>query len=233
MFVIENVTESKVLSFFESALVPEELMAFAKEDGFNAPNDFPFEKFLESAQKKLFPRDGQYELEWAIYECGLERLETYSKGIQIYTSALYVYCNKMHQWGICTESHFLFSVVELELKGGPSQYAEYFSKFIEWLHESVEADNGYNDYYLLVTWLLLARLTAQDSSDCFRSVLNYLLAKQLTGDEIDALNVSKYSRLNWLELHKSIPLTDSSLNVDFEQIISGRCGLNTVTGFTR
>jgi len=221
MFDAKITDESEILDFLGENLPEQELIGLAAEFGFVAPNDYPFEKFLEPAQKKRFPRENLYDLEWAIYECGVERLALYSRPIQMYTSALYVYCNKIHQWGMCIESDFLYRVVKLELKNGVSPYSICFSKFIEWLHEFVDEDLGYQDFYLLLTWLLLSRLTSEAPANRMREVISYLLNKRLTGEDIDALSVSEYTRAHWLELHRAIPLADASLDADFEKIIAG------------
>ena len=192
------------------------------EAGFNAPNNFPIGSIIHPLLSKQFPSEDPYEYEWAIYECGFDCLWNYSAWMRTYLASLYIYCNKRRQWGISIESDYYYLVIETALNQQPKEIVlvPAFLSFVEWLYDWVEADTGYDDYYCLLTWMLLRRLSGATDHKRFRKVIDLLLAKRYSRQELSMLTVSDRGIEAWFELHQRIPCPEA-LRTDFERIIRG------------
>lgn len=192
------------------------------EAGFNAPNNFPIKLIIHPLLNKQFPVKDLYEYEWAIYECGFDCLWDYSAWMKIYLASLYIYCNKRRQWGITIESDYYYLVIKtaLEQQAKEIELVSVFLSFVEWLYDWVEADDGYNDYYCLLSWTLLHRLSNSINHKYFRQVVDLLLAKRYSGEELSMLTVSDRGSEAWFGLHQRISHPET-LEADFERIIRG------------
>ena len=199
-----------------------ELDRLGREGGFEPPNRFPVEAFARVLESRTFPTEDVYDYEWAIYESGLECLKEYSSWMQLYLAALYVYCNKRRQWGITVESDYYYFMIELALDERQRQeILPLCLSFVEWLHDQVVPDTGYDDYYCLLTWTLLCRLAGGADHPRFLAVVDYLLEeKGYSTEELQDLTVSDRGIEAWHELHQRIPCPEP-LRSAFEQIIWG------------
>lgn len=212
---------SRFLGALAEEIDPRELGQLAKEGGFSPPNLFPIEAIARILKSRTFPTEDFYEYEWAIYESGLERLKEYSSWMQLYLASLYVYCNKRRQWGITIESDYFYLMIELALDERQRQeFLPLCLSFLEWLHDQVPADTGYDDYYCLLTWTLLRRLSGETDHPSFQRVVDLLLEKGYSTEELQALTVGDRGIEAWHELHERISCPEP-LRRDFEQIIWG------------
>lgn len=212
---------SRFLEVLAEKIDPREFGQLSKEGGFVLPNLFPIGAIVRVLESRTFPTEGFYEYEWAIYESGLERLKGYSSWMQLYLASLYVYCNKRQQWGIRIESDYLYLMIELVL--GARRQQELLPLclcFLEWLHDEVAPGVGYDDYYCLLTWALLRRLSGGTDHPCFQPVVDRLLKNAYSTEELQELTVSDRGIEAWHELHERIPCPEPLRN-DFEQIIWG------------
>lgn len=211
----------RFLAALAEKIDPSEFGRLGGEGGFAPPNLFPIEAVVRVLKSRTFPTEGFYDYEWAIYECGFERLKEYSSWMQLYLASLYVYCNKRRQWGTTIESDYFYLMIELALDDRQRQeFVPLCLSFIEWLHEQVVPDTGYDDYYCLLTWTFLRRLSGETDHPCFRAVVDRLLEKGYSTEELQVLTVSDRGIEAWDELHERIPCPEPLRN-DFEQIIWG------------
>ena len=223
MFNPQVADEQKFLGFLASVLSEAELMSLEFLEGFSVFETcpFPYERFLEPIKRRRFPRQEYYEIQVGIYECGLDSFESCPRALQMYVSSLYIYCNKAKLWGLYLESDFLYREIRREMIFGPSEFSNHFLRFLEWAYVYGPVDTGYDDYYFLLSWLMLSRLAGAGASPLSGQVLNYLHKKELTADDIEVLSTSEFKSTDWLALHQTIPLPDKSQSSIFEQVISG------------
>lgn len=193
-----------------------------EEGGFTAPNDYLSVKSLEEVlNANEFPREEFYEYQWAIYGCELNRLREYSVWMQLFLASLYVYCNKRKQWGITVDSDFYYLAITLALQESQcDEISILYLSFLEWLQDHVESDVGYDDYYCLLTWALLRRLTGTTSHACFLNVVDLLIEKGYSASDIETLTESEYGIDAWNELHQRI-YCPAQLKTQFDRIIQG------------
>lgn len=213
---------SQFLGDIEKKISPGEFDLLRLEGGFAAPNDFPIGKIIQVLRDREFPGEHFYEYEWAIYECGFECLSKYSIGMQALLAAIYIYCNKRRRWGIAIESDYFYLVTSslLDEATARKELLPAYVSFMEWLYDHVKPDAGYDDYYCLLTWTLLIRLSGSTAHPCFEKVLNLLLRKQYSREEIEGLTVSDRGIEAWYELHRRI-FCPEPLKKDFDQILLG------------
>lgn len=223
MFDLDSATDEKYLSHIEARICFAELHTLATEPGFTDPNQFPFERILAPLKEKQFPLQDHYEYCWAIYECGFDRIERCSKWVKLYLASLYIYCNKRKQWGLKIESDYYYMVISAETNEGVTDCSQQFLRFLEWLHEDVVEDEGYDNYYLLLSWSLLRRLRNEVSDCVFQDVLRTLISKQYSADNIFALTVSERGGSAWYDLYRSIPMPLNYVETyEFDAIVKGQ-----------
>lgn len=213
--------QSRLLAFLRDRIDAEEFRALSREAGFLSPNEFDFESIGRPLQAMEFPAAGWYEIEWAIYECGWENLLRYSVDMKAYLASLYVYCNKRKQWSIVIDSDYFYLAIEAALESKHPGSAQNFAGFIEWLNDHVVPDQGYENYYELLSWALLQRIAQTDGVAAMQAVLTVLRAKNYNAERLSELTVSDRSMVAWLELHRRVPSAGAALDEQFERIILG------------
>lgn len=211
------------LQILQKRINPREFDLLRTEGGFTDPNEYlPIEEITRVLNNYEFPGEGFYEFEWAIYECEFDCLRKYSIWMQALLASLYVYCNKRKQWGITIDSNYHYLIISLVLdEPQKKDLALSYLAFLEWLHDHVEADIGYENYFSLLTWTLLRRLTGLTNHPRFQKVVDILLKKNYSTDVIETLTVSDLGIEAWYELHQKIPCP-SLLKKQFDQIIRGK-----------
>ncbi len=195
--------EAAILDAIAARIHPSEFDLLREEGGFAPPNDFPVDRVGQALRARQFPRADWYEYEWAIYECGFEALERCSVSMRAYLAFTYIYCNKRKQWGISIESDFFYALIQSSLSD--RWLADLSLRFIEWLNDCVTADEGYEDYYALLSWLLLRRIRGETADPVVAQVVEALLAKAYTSEQLSALTVSDRNAVSWLELYRRLP----------------------------
>lgn len=208
MFDSSRVTGSKFIEFIKKQIDMKEFSALSREAGFADPNTFTVEQVVQPLIDEEFPQYDHYEYLWAIFESDLERLRRYSRWMKIYLSSLYIYCNKVKQWGMVVESDYFYLVVETELDDPDLDSARQFLTFLEWLYEYVEGDDGYDDFYCLLTWTLLRRLIGATDDELFLRVRKTLSDRIPLERHLSELTVSKRDVSSWFDLHQRIPLSE-------------------------
>ena len=221
MFLSHAEDERKVLSFFEKQIKPQELSKLSELGGFCDPNNFPVSRFLDPLREKHYPQKDFADFRWAINESEIAHLKQLSQVLQFYLSSLYIYCNKIEPGGLDIEGDCYFLTIQSELSTGISQSSEYFLMFIEWLYDHVEEGEGYEDYYLLLGWLLFRRLRQDGSREIFSKVFDALKNKHYPREVLETLTVSENGINEWLTLNRQIPGLHGYTPEDFEPIIRG------------
>ncbi|ESQ15250.1 MAG TPA: hypothetical protein DDY14_17675 [Chromatiaceae bacterium] len=190
-----------------------------EEGGFTDPNEYiSVEAFAGILEERRYPRNNWYEFQWAIYECDYERLDQYSIWMRLFLASVYVYCNKKKKWGVDVESDFYYSIVLLAIADSESnELASQALSFIEWLHDCVEPDSYYDDYFCLLTWSLLRRLTNSTEHASFSDVMTTLLEKNYSSDRFTELTDSDCGIDAWSRLNRSIACPES-LKKDFDKV---------------
>lgn len=221
MFDSLPTAEQSFLGFIRGRIEWAEFSKLSKEGGFDDPNNFNIEQIIRPLKNGAFPRKNHYEYMWAIYECSVKRLQGYSKSMQIYIASLYIYCNKVQQWGMSVESDFYYLIVNAELSQLDLDEIRQLLIFLEWLHEYVRADHGYDDYFCLLSWTFLRRLIKLTNDKSFQMIATNLMSRNYTKSYLAELSVSEMTPDNWYELHQRIPFGDSTLFVDWKRVILG------------
>ena len=206
-----------------NAVSLDEFRLLGKEGGFTDPNEYiSVDLFKHVLKRGEFPEEGFYEYQWAINECEFGRLQGYSVEMQIFLSSLYVYCNKRKLWGVTADSDYYYLAISLVVNNSlKTPLALEYLSFLEWLQDTVEPDVGYEDYYCLLTWVFLRRLTETTNHPQFKEVMRLLLAKNLTQSEIECFTDSERGMDAWIELNEIIPCP-VLLKESCEQIVWGR-----------
>lgn len=170
---------------------------------------------------EAFSQDEIASYQWSINESvGYAGLIQCSSWAKTYLAALYIYCSRLDP-SEDVESDYLYAIVEDALAGNCTECSDLFVNFIEWLYDHVPPSPDYDDYFTLLTWLLLRRLRGGTTEVQFNTVKNKLLSRKYTPTQISTLTVCKRDAAAWFELHKRIPLRYGASNEDFETIILG------------
>nr|WP_315201375.1 hypothetical protein [uncultured Albidiferax sp.] len=194
-----------------------------KRIGFS--NEFVFSMYRSGILENLtsndlhaaFLQDPIASFHWSIYEAAhFYNLLDCQPWVKAYFSSLFIYCERLEP-SLDVESDYLYLIVD----EGEKELCGKFAKFIEWLIEFVPKDDEYDDYYLLLTWLLLKRISGDADEEIYKNVVGVLLAKKYTSSQISYLSVCERGQEEWLALHKRIPLKYGIENKVFETIILG------------
>ena len=223
IFNIRPEFEHDFLGFLKKSLVDDELNWLSSKGDFSifSTHHFPLDQFLAPLHRGEFPREDHLEYLSAIFECGIEVFNNCSRPLQIYVTALYVQCEKAKGWSFELSSEFYFREIEREGQSGPSKYSDMFLLFLEWLHFYGTCDVGYDDYHLLLSWVLVARISGVEKFPNLNSAVEYLTGKCYTREDIELLSTSSIVWSDWLELSKKIPSAGARLDLEIERIIKG------------
>jgi hypothetical protein len=131
-------------------------------------------------------------------------------------SALYLFCNARHRWGIEQESDYYYIVLADEVGSGGSERGRLFAEFLEWLFELSPKAQYFEDRYLLLSWVLLQRLIGRAEEALFARVMQSLTGRSSACEETE----SRQGKDAWLDLHSRIPLRYSFPATDYERIIA-------------
>lgn len=219
LFNVSKETEPSFLIFLRQLIKDEEFGRLTAEAGFNEPNEFDIDRLRQPLVRSNFPASDFYEYQWAIHECGLDQICSYSPAMQVYLASIYVYCNKRQQWGIRIESDYYYLGISAVLDSPMPELARQFSSFLEWLCECVPSDEGYDDFFALLAWIMLRRIVSPSDSDGILRVVEILLAKGYSDEQLSELTVSSHGMKKWSELHCRLKNGDSTLNSIIERII--------------
>jgi hypothetical protein len=186
----------------------ETLASFSREDGFNDPNNFLFLRIESILKKNIFPDKDFGEYAWAIEECGIERIAAQDPWVRLFACSIQLFARKIVPGGIVPESEFLYLMAEGAVQNSESEYLSLILLFLEWLHEHVESVEEYEDYYLLLCWLLVKWLKKETKDENFSQVIKTLRGKNLSKEEIEILSGSSVMCDRWLTVTESIPDMD-------------------------
>jgi hypothetical protein len=217
-----------VLSTVRSNIEAGALEEFSKAGGFGPPNDFSFAELIRILDDGDFPIRNHYNLQWAIYECGVEVVRELSSWAKMFVCSVYLYCNKRRQWGMSVESDYFYSLTEEAAKVG-GEYADVAAKFLAWLERHVAADVGYDNYFLLLAWLMVKRSMGGPADADVLETIDALSQIGYTAQQIDDLSVSVTRPPGWLALSKLLPPVPDVSEDRYDQIIMG----NALEGFGR
>ncbi len=227
MFNSAQDDDRKVLEFFEQHLKPSDLKSLSELAGFEEPNDFPVSCFLDPLKEKQYPSHDHGEFIWIMDESkcvlGKKEFDSYEelpKALQFYLSSLYIFCNKIH-CGQYLDGDFYYLIIRSELTSEISPFSHYYLLFMEWLYEWVAGQEYYDDYYFLLTWLLLRRLRQDGQQEVFEEVMNALEKKRYSQQTIELLGVRAKGVEAWLALNHQIPGLHGYTPEDFDPLIRG------------
>lgn len=220
MFRCNKNLEANLLYYVKERLDFGEFSLLGREGGFGGPGELPIEIVQIPLCTGEFPKDRLYDIEWAIYECDIDRIRLYSVWMKIYLAALYVYCNKVRQWGVSVESEYYLMAIE-EVIGEGGEVVDVFLGFIEWLWEVVKPDVGYEDYFCLLSWVMLMRSAESTNSELFDKVVMMLKGKGFGAGDMEALSVAEGWQARWLQLSDRLDPGHRYDRSDYERIIYG------------
>ena len=118
------------------------------------------------------------------------------------------------------DSDYLFLIAEQSVKSG-SAYAGAATMFIEWVGKFVIADDGYEDYFLLIAWLVLKRISEEIDADFFEAV-SILQSRNNLAQQIEELSESMIPASDWLALVEKLPPVGGVGKDTWTKIIGGR-----------
>jgi hypothetical protein len=214
--------EAHFLKALHEQIDNDEFALLAKEGGFTDPNKYiSVDEFEQVLASHKFPNNNLYEYIWAIYESGYSRLKQYSTWMQLFLASLFVYSDKRKQWSTSISSDYHYLVLLLAIQNPDSEkIGTFYLSFLEWLESEIKPDIGFDNYYCLLSWLLMRRLTNTVDHPKFLAVLDILEKREYTTEQLETLTVSDRSIESWLKLHSQIPCPNE-LEERFEQVIFG------------
>ncbi len=195
-----------------------------------AQERFPEAKLLgtlqrfDEAHRKLVDGEeptsdiGNYK--WCIEEfIGIDGLRDKSLWTKLYFVSLHTYCD----WSepSVANGDLLWLMVEAETVMGGTICADFFIEFIEWLGKDIPRSPDYNDYLLMLAWLLLCRLRDVTTKMQFDSVKARLIASSHTVADLVEIGGGGRDADAWFTLHQQIPLRYAEANEEFKKIIFG------------
>jgi hypothetical protein len=211
---------SNFLKVLSNNIADDELAVLEGVGGFGPPNNFEFEKILALLREHRFPVRDFNEYVWAIYECGYEMIATLPAWPRLYVSSLYLYCDDMKLGSMEIESDYYYMNLVGELEEGVSDCSFQFLKFLEWHFKNIRA--GEENYFPLLSWLLLRRLRGDADEQVYDNVMQVLVANNYSSDLMRIFFTNSDRGMNsWLDIHKRIPLRYRYSSHDYERIICG------------
>lgn len=212
----------RFVDFLAREVDRREITRLAFEGGFGPPNNFPVERLVEILDDQGFPKRDLKEFAWAISETDSKALAKYSLALQIFLLSLHLYCDKRKSGA---EIDAFYRSSKLLVDSEHSKLVSEFLRFLEWLHDEVPADpiyetcgETYEDYELLLSWLLLRRFMGETDHRNFGGVLDHLLAKRYEPEYLDLYLEPGIEA--WDKLHQRIPCPEEYENA-FEEVIWG------------
>jgi hypothetical protein len=194
------------LQGIEQLIEPSEFSRFSQEFGFVDPNNFPFKNIQDILFNHQFPECDHFEYGWAIYECGFDRLATYSKAIRLFSASIYLYCHKVSNFGGNFESGFYYLLINKDINNYSLRCGELLSIFLEWLYEHVKSDRPNDDYYLLLTWALNAMYLKKAYGETFLAVISRLTELRYSAIDIQLNNDCWFPQQeDWLNIIDKLP----------------------------
>jgi hypothetical protein len=210
---------SDFLGFLASRIVADDWDRL-QADLQNQPTDvLDVAKLRALLASRGYPTSDFYEYVWTIYEIGLRDLGEYPTGLRVWIASLYVYCNKRKQWAITIDSDYWELLVAAGMDETSLDWARQLLRFTQWMLECTPSDDGYEDYYALLSLGLLQRIAgSQESLD---DVLDALETKGYATERLLELTVTDGSIEAWLDVHRRAPSAGDVRDRRFERVITG------------
>jgi hypothetical protein len=185
MFTRSKVDDgARFLREVEESIDRNDLMTFSNEFGFKGPKNLPFERIVEVLDEHRFPSSDRFKYGWTIYECGAKTIATYSEWVRLFVSSIYLYTYKVEPFDGKYDGEFLFLLLEGAMHDDRSKFARLLLLFLEWMYDHVPSGAEYDDYYLLLTWVLLKIQLREAADPAFPSVVSILKNKNYSWDDI-------------------------------------------------
>jgi len=124
-------------------------------------------------------------------------------------------------WARSIDSDYFYLAVDAVLESKSPLLALQFAGFLEWLHDHVESDVAYENYYALLSWALTQRIATSANFAALEAVLRILHSKGYYAERLTELTVSDRGADAWLALHRRVPSAGVALDEQFEKIILG------------
>ncbi|KAB8198576.1 hypothetical protein FKV24_001385 [Lysobacter maris] len=220
MFPFDRDADAKLLAFIRSRLDVEEFALLAQEGGFTDPSDLPVETVMLPLERGEFPQSGHYDIEFAIYECWIDRFDSYSPWMRLYLAVLYLYCHDVTQGGICVESEYCLMAVSAAADGGQDAI-RLLSDYLLWSRHGVPAGEGYDDYFCLLSWVMLQRSAGLTDTDTFSDVMAVLAGKEYDPGELEGFSAAEGWQDRWMRLSDSLASGEGFDSSDYRRIIMG------------
>jgi hypothetical protein len=190
-----------LLAHLRTQIANEELDRLAMEAGFVEPNQFDFENMTRPLRNLSFPLDNAYEYMWAIYECGLPRLVSFSPPLRQYIASIYLSCNRQCIWGMTVQGDYYYLLTQATLQNRSSLV--HVMAWLETLAESANAAQGFDPRFARFCWVTLDNATHGESASVRRLEFAKLLHEPATPSLMDELNVCETTAETWKELYES------------------------------
>lgn len=173
---------------------------------------------------RRFPEDDATEFGWAIYECGLDRLEKMDPWGLLLLASICLYSQKKAAWGESLDGHLFYLLAKKVFEVEDVDFRNAVILFLEWLNDCVLANEYYDDYYLLLSWLMLKWELCEEADARFETIVDTLKHRKLTKEDINLNNDSPTVRSDqWLALTEKIPRVAA---IDRDSIRDIVCGID-------
>lgn len=176
----------------------------------------------------IFEQNEIASIQWSIAESArIDQLIRSPFWVRIYLSSLFIFCDKLEVplYGEGVVGEYYFLIVESALCLSDPKITILLSRFLEWLHAHVPNDGEHDNdnYFSLLSWLLLRRLAGGTEKQIFNDVKKELLSRKSTINNISFPSMMG-GESTWLKLHQAIPLRYGATKNEFDLIINGTVG---------
>lgn len=186
---------------------------------FSYSHVIPAEKILEPLRTRQFPSQNFSEYQFAISEIpGLRRDGKYSSWFRFYLSTLYVHCESMEN-NQGDDIEYYCAIVKDIVANDRIEVAKIFAQYLEWLYENANWSIVGRDYWLLLSWLLLKRIT--DGKCHFPDIYRLLLSEERRAELKKRLHFGDLNVSDWLALERDISDRYGLAQNDFQRVIAG------------
>lgn len=193
---------SALLRRLSASISDDELDRFACEAGFSEPNCFPFQRMRQILATHEFPTTDHVEYGWAVSECGIERISSYSLSLRLFATVLYLYCHRTTAFNGNQDGTFFYSLLnDSALWQEGESFGRQLLHLCEWLVEFVPSHQDHDAYYLLLAWLFVKLYLSETMDEAFSDVMAWFQVRRYSAEDIRLGNDNVFPEAtDWLGL---------------------------------
>lgn len=220
-FVADSEAPSKLLREIAMHMTPMDFELLRSEVVFEYAHVAAVESMLRPLETFQLPKTDLASYKNAISELVHLRDQTgYSVWMRSYLATLYIYGEAMEHT-IADESDYYRMLVEFVLVDKLTSLGNYFLAFIEWLFDNTDWQFRNQDYWLLLSWLIMRGELGGAPANKYANVFILLSQRKYSPDEISRLTVCEYDSKEWRRLQMKMKLPSGYSQQDFDEIIVG------------